>query len=92
MKPQRNNLVYSAYFFDERSSELTLYPLLHLGYDSQQKVKHTVPFHCKLKHKDFILETNNSTLEVFMMLLVRYEQIRAKKKAEGHLKTTVCIL
>ena len=72
--PKKESCVYSAHFADGRSSELIPYPLLHLGYDSEPKVKHNVSSCRKPKYRDFVQETNNSLPEVLRMLLKRSEK------------------
>ena len=72
--PRKQSSVYSAHFADGRSSKLIPYPLLHLGYDSEPKVKHNVSSCSKPKYTDFVQETNNSLPEVLRMLLTRSEK------------------
>ena len=84
--PQRNSFFlkfYFPHFADGRSSESIPYPLLHLGYYSESRVKQNVSSCHKPKYKDFVMETNNSTPEVLEILLARFEKTIPKSKVEG---------
>ena len=81
--PKKQFCVYFPHFADGRSYESIPYPLLHLGYYSESRVKQNVSSFHKPKYKDFVMETNNSTPEVLEMLLARFEKTIPKSKVEG---------